>query len=160
LNSLSTKTAPDRSLRAYFWWATTIAWAATIFRFSTVTYAGWFTAWLLHGILDFLHISLSPAGFEALHNLIRKLAHVTEYTVFGLLLYGSFSGGRDFSWRSRTALLCFAIAALYSLTDEFHQWFVPGRGASLVDCGIDASGVALGLILLYLRHRLSPSKKA
>lgn len=135
-----------------------MAWAATIFRLSTVTYSNWFTAWLLHQIFDFLHITISPSAFLALHNFIRKLAHVTEYTMFALLLYGSFRGGRDLAWRARTALLCFAITAGYSLTDEFHQWFVPGRGASLVDCGIDTSGAAFGLLAIYLRHRLFPSK--
>ena len=135
-----------------------MAWATTIFRLSTVTYSGWFTAWLLHQTIDFLHITMSPPTFQVLHNFIRKLAHVTEYTMFALLLYGSLRGGRDFAWRARTALLCFVVAAGYSLTDELHQWFVPGRGASLVDCGIDTSGAALGLIVIYLRHRLFPSK--
>ena len=93
-----------------------------------------------------------------LHNFIRKLAHVTEYTMFALLLYGSLRGGRDLAWRARTGLLCFAITAGYSLTDEFHQWFVPGRGGSLVDCGIDTSGAGVGLLVLYVRHRLFPPK--
>jgi VanZ family protein len=137
---------------------TTVAWAATIYRLSTATYGGWFTTWLLQMVLDLLHIGVSPAGFQILHNFIRKLAHVTEYMMFGLLLYGSFSGGRNFSWRARTALLCFAITAAYSLTDEFHQGFEPGRGASLLDCGIDTSGAALGLLVLYVRHRLFPPK--
>jgi len=130
----------------------------TIFRFSTITYGGWFTAWLLHQIFDFLHIAISPSDFQALHNIIRKLAHVTEYAMFALLLYGSLRGGKDFAWRARTALLCFAITAGYSLTDEFHQLFVPGRGGSLVDCGIDASGGAFSLLAIYLRHRLFPPK--
>ncbi len=52
----------------------------------------------------------------------------------------------------------FAIAAGYSLTDELHQWFVPGRGASLLDCGIDTSGAGIGMLVIYLRHRLFTPK--
>jgi VanZ family protein len=36
----------------------------------------------------------------------------------------------------------------YSLTDEFHQLFVPGRHASLFDCLIDTMGALMGLLLL------------
>ncbi|MBZ5516862.1 MAG: VanZ family protein [Acidobacteriia bacterium] len=78
--------------------------------------------------------------------------------IFGLLLYGSFSGGRDFSWSGRRAMAAVAVAAMYSLSDEFHQLFVPGRGASLWDCGLDTLGTTLGILLLYARARLLPAK--
>jgi VanZ family protein len=44
---------------------------------------------------------------------------------------------------------CIGIVGLYSLTDEFHQRFVPGRNASLVDCGIDVAGAAIALIIIF-----------
>ena len=75
-----------------------------------------------------------------------------------MLLYGSFSGGQDFSWRGRKALAALAIAAIYSLSDEFHQLFVPGRGSSIVDCGIDSAGATAGMLLVYVRARLVPAK--
>jgi VanZ family protein len=140
------------------WWLTTLAWAATIFLLSTGTYGGSFTAWLLHQALDLLHISVSAETFRLIHHVIRKLAHLSEYAIFCMLIYGSFSGGRDFSWRGRKALAALAIAALYSLSDEFHQSFVRGRGASLVDCGIDSAGAALGMLLIYARARLVPAR--
>jgi VanZ family protein len=140
------------------WWLTTLAWAGTIFFFSTGVYGGLLTGWLLHEVLKLLHITVSPATFTVVHNLLRKLAHLSEYAIFGLLLYGSFSGGRDFSWRGRKALAAVAIAAIYSLTDEFHQWFVPGRGPSLRDCGLDTAGAAVGMFLVYARARLMTAK--
>jgi VanZ family protein len=140
------------------WWLTTLAWGGTIYFFSTGTYSGSLTGWLLHEVLQLFHITVSPATFTVVHNLLRKLAHLTEYAIFGMLLYGSFSGGRDFSWRGRRALAAVAIAAIYSLTDEFHQWFVPGRGASVLDCGIDAAGAAVGILLVYARARLVPAR--
>ncbi len=158
MNNLSAQADTDRSLHTYFWWATTVAWAALIYYLSSGTYGWGFTAWLLREVLNFLHIEVTGATFTLLHNSIRKLAHLTEYMMLALLLYGSLSAGRDFSWRPRPALICLAMAAVYSLTDEFHQWFVPGRGASLVDCGIDTSGAVLGVTLIYLRNRLFPAK--
>ena len=47
------------------------------------------------------------------------------------------------------AFAALIVAGLYSLGDEYHQSFVPGRGASLVDCGIDTAGALIGLVLLY-----------
>ena len=41
-----------------------------------------------------------------------------------------------------SALFCF----VYALSDEFHQMFVDGRGASFTDCLIDTSGALLGII--------------
>jgi VanZ family protein len=140
------------------WWLTTLAWAATIFFFSTGTYGGSLTAWLLHQGLDLFQISVSAETFRLLHHIIRKLAHLSEYAIFCMLLYGSFSGGQDFSWRGRRALAAVTIAAIYSLSDEFHQLFVAGRGASLVDCGIDAAGASVGMLLIYARARLAPAR--
>jgi len=41
-----------------------------------------------------------------------------------------------------TALFSFG----YALTDEFHQMFVDGRGASFTDCLIDTGGALLGIL--------------
>jgi VanZ family protein len=36
---------------------------------------------------------------------------------------------------------------MFALTDEWHQAFVPGRHFSVVDIGLDAAGVALGVAI-------------
>ena len=133
-----------------------MAWAGLIFYLSTATFGGSFSASLLGEILRFLHLSVSRQTFDTLHFLIRKTAHLTEYAIFAMLLYGSREDERPFDWRPRRALGCALIAAGYSLTDEFHQLFVPGRGASLADCGIDAMGGSLGVLLFYVRGMLFP----
>jgi VanZ family protein len=149
LNNPSTHGARDPGLVTFLWWLTTLGWAGLIFYFSTSTFSGEFTVWLLRQVLDFLHISVLPATFYLLNYLIRKLAHLTEYAMFSFLLYGGLSGGKPFAWRARTAGWCIVIAGIYSLTDEFHQAFVPGRAASWTDCGIDAAGAALAMLFLF-----------
>jgi VanZ family protein len=89
--------------------------------------------------------------------LIRKLAHCTEYGVFGLLLYHSLEPRHPERWDIRGACGALIIAGLFSLTDEYHQSFVPGRTASLVDCGIDTGAALLGMIFLYAARRLQGS---
>jgi len=39
--------------------------------------------------------------------------------------------------------LCFA----YAVSDEFHQYFVPGRGPRWGDVMLDSFGAALGIII-------------
>ncbi len=51
----------------------------------------------------------------------------------------------------RVFALAFLLAALYGLTDEFHQSFVPGRKATLIDWAIDLVGA--GLVWLALQRR-------
>ena len=52
-----------------------------------------------------------------------------------------------------------AFAVLYGITDEFHQSFVAGRNASLLDVGFDALGsimaatVGYGALMWWARNR-------
>ena len=116
------------------------------------------TAWLLGELLRFLGIHLPEATFQSVHILVRKLAHVTEYGLLSALLYGSMAAGRNIQWLWRRAIFCAAVAAGYSLTDEMHQFFVPGRSGSVLDSCLDAFGAILGLTAFYAFSRLTQTK--
>jgi VanZ family protein len=116
---------------------------------STAAFSSSFTAWLLHQTLRILHLRVSGHTFATMHLCIRKLAHATEYAVFSLLLYRSFGGNYPHTWRWRTAFWAVLTAGAYALADEYHQAYVPGRTASLLDCGIDTVGAALGMLVVY-----------
>lgn len=149
------RTAPGPRLsHPKFRWFIVVAWAGLIFYLSTSGFGVGFTEWLLLEILSLLHATVSPLTFELLHHLMRKAAHVTEYAIFCLLMYAAFLDTEDFEWRPRLALRSVAIAALYSLTDEYHQSFVPGRTPSIVDCGIDTAGAALSTLIVWSWDRL------
>ena len=74
--------------------------------------------------------------------------------MFGLFLYHSFTFRQLGSWNTRSAVSAVIVAGLFSLTDEYHQSFVPGRTASIVDCGIDTFGALAGMLLLYAGRRV------
>jgi VanZ family protein len=79
--------------------------------------------------------------------LLRKTAHVTEYTILYLTVLLGLSP-RKFS-RKRWALTAFLITVCYACTDEFHQYFVLDRSARITDVIIDSIGssiVTLSLI--------------
>ena len=102
---------------------------------------------------------MSSAGFALIQHLVRKLAHLAEYAILTVLLCMSSEEKGRFNRRSRRPLWCFRIAVAYSLTDEFHQRFVPGRNASLADCGLDSIGGAMG-ILIYCGWAISRQASA
>ena len=86
---------------------------------------------------------------------LRKLAHLCEYGILGLLFAGSFlpvigevrkNGGKGRSLYLTCIFIVFILAAL----DEFHQYFVPGRYASVWDVLLDTFGSALFCFILYL----------
>ena len=49
-------------------------------------------------------------------------------------------------------LLALGISVLYGASDEFHQSFVPGRDASLLDLLTDTAGAATALWLVWRRR--------
>lgn len=109
---------------------------------------------IVQALIEFLHVDPKILSFA-----VRKCAHFTEYLLLGLSLfatvreYGPVRLERNEQWR-RTALLSWGIGALYALTDEVHQAFVPGRSCEIRDMLIDSCGVAAGvLIMAALRSR-------
>lgn len=132
------------------WWVITIAWAGLIFYLSTQTFGEGFSRGLLSWGLELANLHLVPSRLDLLDTFLRKSAHLTEYAIFALLLYGP-TGKKSLNrWRPRRAALCILAASAYSLTDEFHQLFVPGRHGSLFDCGIDTFGAAVAMLAPYL----------
>lgn len=136
-------------MQTLLWWLPAIVWAGVIFYMSTKTFGSSFTNRLLADILTFVHLHVSHHTFELLEFGMRKLAHFTEYAMFSLFLYHAIGDDHRSVWNWKKALTCIALAGLYSLTDEFHQSFVAGRGPSIVDCGFDTIGATLGMIALY-----------
>jgi VanZ family protein len=81
------------------------------------------------------------------NHFIRKNAHFFSYFVLGVLVMNALyqKGYRKF-------VLSLIICILYSISDEIHQTFVPGRGGNIIDVVIDSSGSLIG-IGLYLKVR-------
>src|ERR1035441_8688299 len=133
---------------------TTLAWAVLVFYLSTERFGSDFSQGLVAQALTLLHISVSPKTFHILDTLLRKIAHMTEYGILAFFVYGSFAEQQPFRWRLRQAIWCIAVVGLYSFTDELHQRYVPGRHASLVDCGIDVAGAVIAVGMIFEARRL------
>ena len=113
-------------------WLVVVSYAAIIFYFSSQPAP--------------LSLPLFP-GFD-------KLAHALAFGALGLLLYWAIGCSfQALSVRSN-GFLSVVISAMYGISDEIHQTFVPTRHADPFDVLADVAGAALALIafrLLYSR---------
>jgi VanZ family protein len=78
------------------------------------------------------------------------MSHWSEYCIFSLLLIRAVQGQLKHKVELRWALWVAAAVALYALSDEFHQAFVPSRTASLADVTIDTFGGICGILWTYV----------
>jgi VanZ family protein len=130
------------------WWPAMV-WACLIWTFSTGAFTTQHTSRYIVPFLRWLFPHLVLETLLAIHQTIRKCAHVFEYFVFSLLILRGLRAGikeRHLAW----ALAAIAIVAAYAALDEFHQSFVPGRGASVWDVLLDASGGAAAQLVAWL----------
>ena len=102
------------------------------------------------GILALLGRFLPVLLTEAGHTLLRKAAHFSEFALLGLLYCGRH---RLVKGEAPVHLMGFGLAV--ACIDETIQIFTPGRASSLIDVWIDASGFALGLLLIVIFHTIS-----
>ena len=101
----------------------------------------WGPAWATM-VLIFVLSSMSglgpiPGGVD------DGVAHALQYAVLAALLLRGLAGARWRGVKVRAAALTVLLATLYGVTDEAHQWFVPGRTAEVTDLVADALGAAV-----------------
>ncbi|MGB6483403.1 MAG: VanZ family protein [Candidatus Acidiferrales bacterium] len=138
---------------ARFWPA--ILWAAVIFTFSTHFFTGENTSRVITPLIRWLFPHATPHFLDRANHIVRKGAHVFEYFVFSLLLLHAIRNRR--SWKLEWALAVVVIVFAFACSDEFHQIFVPGRGASFHDVMLDTfAGILAQMIVwawLMIGHR-------
>lgn len=89
---------------------------------------------------------------KSLQPIARKLAHFTLYTIGGVIsaLYIN-----EYSMtENKKIAISILIGFLYSISDEIHQIFVPGRAGEIRDVVIDTLGVILGVTLVWIVIKL------
>lgn len=120
-------------------WAPPLAMATVIFVMSTSLGGPWNSGRILIPLIRWLYPDASPAATQMVHLLVRKLAHLVEYALlFGTLIRGPLK---------RRYGVAFVICAIWAMSDEAHQIFVPGRGPSLFDVCLDCGGALFGRVL-------------
>ena len=91
------------------------------------------------------------------HGVLRKIAHFLEFCSLGWLLSWLVRMKQDRNVLS--IMVPFVCGTAVAAVDETIQLFIPGRGPNIRDVGIDAAGVLLGVLILWLMARKKHKKK-
>ena len=143
-------------------WGPPLAWMAVISLGSTDAFAASETSRFIGPLLRWLFPDAAPATLEVVHGAIRKLGHVTEFSVLALLWYGALAW-KERIWKPRAALAAFGLTVFFAVLDEAHQVFEPSRSGSPIDVGWDGLGALCGLLgrsLLFDRARRAENTNA
>jgi VanZ family protein len=129
-----------------------ILWAALIFFASTSALSASHTSILLRPVI-WLFPNFTEAQLAFIHFVIRKVSHFTEYAILALLAARAFRSSSRELLRARWFWISLLFVIAYSLSDEYHQSFVPSRTASIYDSLIDSLGGLAALIWLAIGKR-------
>lgn len=93
-----------------------------------------------------------------LNRIVRKLAHLTEFTILGGVLYTILRRYITYG----TVIKTIGLGMLIACHDEFIQLFSPGRSSQISDVLIDTVGVIIGILLVklayYIEYKISTFK--
>lgn len=120
-------------------WGPAMVWMVVLFVLSTSAFSASNTSRVIEPMLRWIFPSASLVTIAMMSNLIRKMAHFTDYAILFWLLFRG-----PLIKRPYTALAC---CVIYAFLDEGHQIFAMGRGASLYDVALDSSGALFSRFL-------------
>jgi VanZ family protein len=110
------------------------------------------TGTLLMALLNAVFGGVDARTFFAIHLGLRKLAHFFVYAVLALLWFRVLRQESP-EWRRRWALVALAVCLGVALMDETVQSFMPSRGASALDVGLDMLGASAAMASVFFRLR-------
>jgi len=148
------------------YWLPVLLCMALIFSASSDSNSSEHSSHLLEPILRWPFPYLVQTQIEAIHYIFRKCGHLAEFAVLALLLWRAIRNARQNklrqlaatqplqnvqeSWKWDEAGLALSIVLLYAATDEFHQFFIPGRTPLISDIYIDTCGGAIAILALWI----------
>lgn len=132
---------PKRITGAVIFSCLTLAVMVLIFMFSCDD--GEESAEISESLLD---VIIAFVGKFVSHNTLRKIAHFCEFTALGFCSAGFFK----FTFCKDKFYYPLIFSAVYAVTDEIHQYFVPGRACRLFDVFIDSCGALTGIGVFLL----------
>jgi VanZ family protein len=146
--------------RLWLAWAAVAICSIVILGLGSAEFGASQTSRFLYPFLRWLVPDLTFATYVQMQFWIRKSAHVTEYALLGWLAFRAVSLSLALeSTLARIATLALALALAVSVTEEFHQSFLPERTSSPWDVVIDLSGalVAIGVAWWWQRGAHVPA---
>lgn len=130
-----------------------------IYRFSAAPAAessnlsGGFCDRVVTWFVKIFHLSWKKAQIlkmaELIETPVRKCAHFMEYALLGLIFRVHQDALRTLRFLRYRGKLWHGVlfCGAYAISDEIHQYFVPGRACRAFDMGLDTLGAAFGILI-------------
>ncbi len=138
---------PKKFSAQTLWTLAALLWTAVIFAMSLrpADASNQLSMGTLKRLLEVLGLDdLPPEQWDALHHLLRKCAHFTEYFLLGVLWCGHFrAAAMPQAWGK-----AWWSATMTAAADELLQRFVEGRSGQLSDILLDSAGALTGILLM------------
>jgi VanZ family protein len=87
-----------------------------------------------------------------------KILHFVVFGILGFLTTRGMNHSSNQFLKQKYFAMGILISVLYSITDEVHQYFVPGRYASLLDLIADILGIIM-FAWIYRRFLINKNKQ-
>ncbi len=102
-------------------------------------------------IIEITNIKLNDNSLLFIEGIIRKIAHFLEYFCLGSACCLALS---SFPARTKTKCIIISIFCIvYAISDEVHQYFVPGRACRIQDILLDSAGAIFAVAFWWIFTR-------
>lgn len=139
-------------------WGPVLIGAIAIWFLSTDVFSDQHTGRVILPLLHWVFPWMSPRMLVLGHKAIRKLAHLTVYFMFGVLLLRAIRGDNK-GWQWWWAFGAIGLAAGYATLDEIHQAFTATRHPSVRDVVLDIIGALAAQLTLWGLERLREGRE-
>jgi VanZ family protein len=94
---------------------------------------------------------------DMINHIVRKNAHFFLYFFLGIFVLIGLkkSGVRG----TRSVMHALFLSVIFAISDEVHQLFVAGRGASIKDVLIDSMGATIGILIVSIISYVGENRK-
>jgi VanZ family protein len=113
---------------------------------------------IIWATLIFILSSIPGSSYPTHPGFFNYIAHFGEYCILGALIATALYDGKLKTWQ--IILFAIMLTSAYAASDEFHQYFVPGRLSDPVDWMVDTLGASVGVLSITLFLKKRTAKKA
>lgn len=110
------------------------------------------SGYIIYNIVAFIYklLGLNNSNIdvvvEIIHNPIREVMHLLEYLILGIIMYATLG---QYNITKNIILITIMLCFIYSVTDEIHQVFIPGRTFEYIDIILDSIGSIIGVLFFH-----------
>ncbi|MDB1145088.1 MAG: VanZ family protein [Alcaligenaceae bacterium] len=106
----------------------------------------------------FAELFYLSGGHTKEHLLFRKFAHAAEYFLLFLLIFMTWTRMSP-PTKNSSFVYSILLSYLFACSDELHQYFIRGRGASFRDTLIDLSGILVAALICFIIFKIKNSRQ-